>query len=437
MSTQAPRNHGSSLTARRDVVLALLAALAGLVAIALPTGYGWASAGVGAVALTLLVVIVRRRMGLERQIRQAAAEWQLTIDSFDFPILTLDGEGLVLRLNRAAATLSAKLFVECLGRRAAELGAGEPWSTADTLAARARDRGRLRKAEVHDPATGRTWELTAQPVSEADEVRPSVTVIAQDVTDRLARETQQRRQEMLVALGALVAGVAHEVRNPLFTISSCLAALEERLAGKTEHAEIFEALHRERDRLTSLMQALLDYGKPLKTELRPGSLVEMMDELRGTCCAPLADERRVELAVSWGPSLPRVSMDYGSLYQAFRNLMENAVQHAPEGGRVSLRLWRDEDWVECEVRDDGPGFAPADLPHVFEPFFSRRRGGTGLGLAIARRVVEEHGGTLEAASHPEGGAVLRVRLPVAENEPDAPSRPSSEIQQPTLASEIN
>jgi signal transduction histidine kinase len=419
------------------MTLALMAALAGLIAVALPTGYGWASAGFGAVVLTLLFIIVRRRMGLERQIRQAAAEWQLTIDSFDFPILTLDGEGLVLRLNRAAATLSAKPFVKCLGRRAAELGAGEPWDTADSLAGRARDRGRLRKAEVHDPATGRTWELTAQPVSESTEARPSVTVIAQDVTDRLAREAQQRRQEMLATLGALVAGVAHEVRNPLFTISSCLVTLEERLAGPAEHAEIFEVLHRERDRLSSLMQALLDYGKPWEAELRPGSLVEMMDELRGTCCAPLADERRVELAVSWGPSLPRVPMDYSRLYQAFRNLLENAVQHASQGGRVSLRLWRDEGWVECEVRDDGPGFAPADLPHVFEPFFSRRRGGTGLGLAIARRVVEEHGGTLEAANHPEGGAVLRVRLPVADNEPKAPPRPSSEIQQPPLSSEIN
>jgi signal transduction histidine kinase len=97
-----------------------------------------------------------------------------------------------------------------------------------------------------------------------------------------------------------------------------------------------------------------------------------------------------------------------------QNLIENAVHYSPPGGCVTVALGRDDDeqgeWVECSVRDSGPGFAPADLEQLFEPFFTRRRGGTGLGLSIVKRIVYDHGGDVFARNHPEGGAVVVVRL---------------------------
>jgi signal transduction histidine kinase len=115
-------------------------------------------------------------------------------------------------------------------------------------------------------------------------------------------------------------------------------------------------------------------------------------------------------------AVPDIVMDPQRMTQVFQNVIHNSILHTPRGGRVrveaALRDIHGRRWIECCVRDGGPGFRPADLPHVFRPLFTRRPGGTGLGLAIAQRIVETHGGTMSAANAPEGGAVVTVRLPL-------------------------
>ena len=100
--------------------------------------------------------------------------------------------------------------------------------------------------------------------------------------------------------------------------------------------------------------------------------------------------------------------------QVLQNLIENAAHYTASGGQVEVAIgWAGEkggDWIECAVRDSGPGFAEADLEQLFEPFFTRRRGGTGLGLSIVKRIVYDHGGEVSARNHPEGGAVVVVHL---------------------------
>ena len=106
--------------------------------------------------------------------------------------------------------------------------------------------------------------------------------------------------------------------------------------------------------------------------------------------------------------------DRARVSQVLQNLIENAVHFSPAGGRVEVALAvvgpRHERHLECSVKDSGPGFDPADLPRLFEPFFTRRRGGTGLGLSIVKRIVYDHGGEVSAQNHPQGGAVVTVKL---------------------------
>jgi signal transduction histidine kinase len=129
-----------------------------------------------------------------------------------------------------------------------------------------------------------------------------------------------------------------------------------------------------------------------------------------------AESRRVHLALPADPHL-EVFGDRRRLLQVLQNLVSNAIQHAPSESTVSLAVndltIERMRWVEFEVMDEGIGFAPADLPRLFEPFFSRRPGGTGLGLALAHRLVHDHGGTIVANNRDNGGACVAVRIPAA------------------------
>jgi PAS domain S-box-containing protein len=240
-----------------------------------------------------------------------------------------------------------------------------------------------------------------------------VSTIARDISERIEAEHELRRGHTLAALGALVAGVAHEVRNPLFGISSTLDVFEARFAGREDHRTYVRVLREQIERLTGLMNDLLEYAKPTHLELKRGRLEDVVVQAMSACAA-LRERTGAEIETQIAPDLPLVPMDAGRLGQVFRNLLENALQHAPAGGRVRVeaRLVHDRGatWVECVIEDDGPGIGEEDLPHLFEPFFTRRRGGTGLGLSIVHRIVTDHGGSITARNRPRGGARFTLTL---------------------------
>jgi PAS domain S-box-containing protein len=243
-----------------------------------------------------------------------------------------------------------------------------------------------------------------------------LSTIARDIRERKQAEEELRRSQTMAALGALVAGVAHEVRNPLFGIGSTLDAFEARFAGQSDHRPYLHVFRDQLSRLTSLMNDLLEYAKPSGLELALGPIGPVVEQALAAC-SELAERARVTLESRVAPELPPLRMDPKRLAQVFRNLVENAIQHSPEGRavRVSVELVSrgGEARLECVVEDQGSGFGAEDLPHVFEPFFTRRHGGTGLGLSIVYRIVSDHGGTIAARNRPGGGARISVSLPVA------------------------
>jgi PAS domain S-box-containing protein len=264
---------------------------------------------------------------------------------------------------------------------------------------------RTTRGEVKDVLA----RLRAAPGHEGTLSRVFVSLIGLD--ERQQVERALRESETMSALGALVAGVAHEVRNPLFAISATLDAFEARFGTEDAQRRYVALLRGEVDRLSHLMQELLDYGRPPRLQAAEASLVGVFDQAV-EACAPLAAHRGVVLRIDVPEDLPCLVMDRRRLEQAFQNLIENAVHHAPAGSLVEVRARSDENgWIESRVEDAGPGFREEDLRAAFEPFFTRRRGGTGLGLSIVRRVVTQHGGHVFAANRPEGGGVVTVRLP--------------------------
>ena len=231
------------------------------------------------------------------------------------------------------------------------------------------------------------------------------------------------RREALSAMGTLVGGVAHEVRNPLFGISATLDALGARLGADGAAGPLMATMREQVQRLSRLMTDLLEYGRPITSELTRQSMAAVVARSIASCAAT-SDERGVSVELGGEPVPDLVFMDESRLQQVFQNLVQNASEHTPRGGRVRVEVLEERRGgragVRCTVRDSGPGFDPSQLPRVFDPFFSSRRGGTGLGLSIVRRIVEQHSGHVEAANHPEGGGVVTVWLPAGTPRPSGP-----------------
>jgi signal transduction histidine kinase len=250
---------------------------------------------------------------------------------------------------------------------------------------------------------------TSGPTTELESLR-----IAVETMVRL--QESLRRSEIMSAMGALVGGVAHEVRNPLFGMTAMLDAYRDEM--KDPNLEpLVTGLRAQVSRLTSLTRELLQFGRPVRIEPVPGSIASVIvNAVAGRGDA--ARRAQVTLRTDLAEGLPPVAMDRERLCQVFENLIDNAILHSPGGGSVSVSAravpLRGRTWIECRVADEGAGFAPDDLAHAFEPFFTRRPAGTGLGLSIVQRIVQEHSGSV-FADNATTGAVLTVLLPASES----------------------
>jgi PAS domain S-box-containing protein len=350
---------------------------------------------------------------LRRALTRAAAEWRQTFDAMEAGILILDERWRVLRLNRSAMEWARRPFAECVDRHLSEFGGEEPWPTLGDMESEMRRR-RAAFRQVRNARDGHSWDLAATRIS-AEREEPRTLLLIRDVTTVVNLQESVRQAEQMAAMGTLTAGVAHEVRNPLFAISANVDALEMVLEGRDDVAELVKAVKDQVRRLSNLMVDLLELGRPSTTALAEGLLNKVVDDAVGRC-AGLADRASVHLQNRAGSAPHTVLMDRDRLTQVLDNLLLNAVQHSPRDGVVTVELvpFREDDrpWVRCVVQDTGPGFRPEDLGRVFEPFFSRRRGGTGLGLSIAHRIVEQHAGRLRVRNREGGGAAVSMELPV-------------------------
>lgn len=357
-----------------------------------------------------------RQRRLEGELRQAADEWRQTFDALDLGILLTNAEGRIVRLNRGALELAASAaFHDLVGRRLVELSDREPWRTILEVHRQVGQSQTTVTAEARETSSGRSFYFLGSPWFRGTGQPPGCVLTFRDVTDFTNMQNQLRRARTMEAMGSLVAGVAHEVRNPLFSISAAVDALESELDPRPEFTQYAQLLRSQVDRLSQLMRDLLDYGRPSVLRRGPTRLADVVRRAVRSC-ATLAREREVRVDEDLAPDLPALQIDGARVEQALENLLANAIQHAPAGSVVRVGGLLDttgrEPRVRCTVEDEGPGLPATSLERIFEPFFSQRKGGTGLGLSIVQRVAEAHGGDVTAENRPGAGACFTLLLPV-------------------------
>jgi len=251
---------------------------------------------------------------------------------------------------------------------------------------------------------------------ESDKI-DGVVMSGRDVTELKRLEEQLIQSEKLAAMGQMLAGVAHELNNPLTAILGVTELLRERGGIEEETKRQLDLTHRQARRAARIVQNLLDFSRPTAPQKKPldvNTLVERTLQLHEHSL------RRNNIAVDFHPlpDVPGVVGDANQLMQVFLNLLTNAeyaIREVRESGRIQIRLVRDSSRIAVTFQDDGVGIRPEAFPHLFDPFYTTKRpgGGTGLGLSICMAIVREHGGTIEAESLPAGGSAFTVYLPVA------------------------
>lgn len=229
-----------------------------------------------------------------------------------------------------------------------------------------------------------------------------------DVTHRRRLEEQMRRQERLASLGKLVAGVAHEIKNPLTSISGYIQFWQKT---KAPTVKSLNTIYREVKRLDSIVNKLLFFTKPTNTVMTRVNVNSFISRLLNFFTETHAET--VQFVFTPGEGLPQINMDPDQVEQVLMNVIYNAVQAMPEGGEVTVRTGHniEEKMVAIDIEDTGCGVPEEIVEKLFDPFFSTRAKGTGLGLTIADEIIRAHGGSIEIKSKEGLGTTVRILLP--------------------------
>ena len=242
------------------------------------------------------------------------------------------------------------------------------------------------------------------------DMEQGITVTIRDETEKERMREEMTRMDRFASLGRLSAGIAHEIRNPLTGITLLLDDLHDHANVDPESREMLGKALEEIERVEKLINALLSYASPPRSEFSKGEIGMVIEDtllfFRKAC------EKAGVTLTSKVEKFPPFTFDQDKIRQMLLNLLRNALIATTAGGVITVAVESEEGRVKLTISDTGLGIPAADLEHVFEPFFTRSHRGTGLGLSITQRIVEEHHGTIAVSSVEEEGTVFTVRLPL-------------------------
>ena len=335
------------------------------------------------------------------------------IDSLTMGLVTSDLEGRILTFNRAAEAITGHPRHAVPGRPAADV-LGLPSDFASALEPERPDGGSRRADYRYRRPDGSEIDLGLSATTlETSAGTSGFLFTFQDVTTIRRLERDARMQQRLAAVGEMAAGIAHEIRNPLASISGSMQILRKELALNGEQSQLMDIVLRESERLNGTIQSFLAYARPQRFRLARLDLRPVLQDaallLRNS--AEVGQDHIVDVEVPEAPVW--CEADEGQVRQVIWNLATNGLRAMPGGGRLRLGARREPGDAAgvLVVQDEGVGIPESELDAIFQPFHGAFEKGSGLGMAIVHRIVHDYGGEIRVTSRPGAGTRVEVRLP--------------------------
>ena len=366
--------------------------------------------------IKLLTIFANHAASLIRNARlydQVIAERNLgdsILESSPNGIITVDLSRRITSVNRRAEEIFQWDRRRVVGCRISDLLSGEiPGIVEQELRNRGAD-----SREIRHERKGTTLILgvSATLLREPGGARGAL-IIFQDLTESKRTEELIRRVDRLTSLGQLSAGIAHEIRNPLASINFNVQMLMKKSppADGDRSREILRDTLRGVDRIKTLVKGMLDFAKPATPRFKRAFLSSALSETISLLETELR-KKRIRLEMKLADPEPEVVFDPYQIQQVFMNLILNAMEAMPDGGKIMIRSVLEGECLSVRIADTGAGIAAPDLAKIFDPFFTTKPEGTGLGLSIVHKILEQHHARIEIESRVGGGTTFLIRFAV-------------------------
>ncbi len=342
-------------------------------------------------------------------------------------IVTLDLEGRVVTLNPAAELLTGHFAAEVTGRYCTEVFAHAPEVVEILMESLGSRTGMSAVPLTLRRRNGASVpvEISTAPLKGVEGKDLGVVGVFRDVTVVRELEEHLRRSDRLAALGTLAAGLAHEIKNPLTSLRTFTRLVPRKFEDEGFRQTFQRVVPRELERINGIVEQLLQLARPARLVFKPVRIPLLLQRVLDLYANQI-EAKGIAVERQYARDLPAIQADPEHLYQAFVNLVANALDAMGTRGRLTLRTgWHSGESsvplsrrgapnrsVEVEVEDTGTGIPPSEADKVFNPFFTTKEGGTGLGLAVTHKIIDHHGGTISFRSSPGVGTTFRVLLPL-------------------------
>ncbi|MDD5223671.1 MAG: PAS domain S-box protein [bacterium] len=366
--------------------------------------------------LGMILHDVTEQIQAEEMIKNASTAWRITFDSIPDMIMVQDLNYRILRANQALADFLGLSFPEIIGQQCFRLIHKTDAPPEYCRQSRCISEGKSCNYMVRSERLQRDYLITTTPMFNAANKCYGVIHVTRDITEEKKLQKRLKESERMAAIGEIAGNIAHEIKNPLFAISSGIEILHDHLKLGGAQKETLEIILRETIRMDYLVRQLLDYGRHRalnEIAFAPVDMREVVDEV-ASLNSGLMKVNGIKVEKKMPPDLPPVMVEKGEMIQVFINLLQNAIEVSGKGDVIEIEARADEKrkTLIVSMKDMGPGIPKEMKDKIFEIFFTTKKGSYGMGLAISRRIILDHGGDIRVESEPGKGAKFIVELPI-------------------------